>query len=102
MPLQFEPLADQFTPALSLVVAVTDRAWLMTMPARLGEREREAWETMVRVKFTEVLWEGELESVTLKVSGVAFVVMAGVPVIAPLDVFKDRFAGREPLVRDHV
>jgi hypothetical protein len=42
------------------------------------------------------------ESVTVKVSGVLLAVTVGVPVIAPVAAFKERTAGRAPLVRDQV
>ena len=45
---------------------------------------------------------GLLESVTLNVSGRAFAVTVGVPIIAPVDAFKLRPAGSVPDVSDQV
>lgn len=54
---------------------------------------------MVSVKLTDALCAGLLESVTLKVSGVAVAAPVGVPVIAPVLWLMDRPAGSVPAVR---
>jgi hypothetical protein len=43
-----------------------------------------------------------LESATLKLRGVAATEAEGVPVMAPVEAFRVKPAGREPLVSDHV
>ena len=57
---------------------------------------------IVRVKVAVCVREGVLESVTLKVSGVPVTEAEGVPVIVPVEAFRARPAGREPLVSDQV
>ncbi|HUN83422.1 MAG TPA: hypothetical protein VMU48_03545 [Terracidiphilus sp.] len=56
---------------------------------------------MVSDKLTVLVCIGLLESVTLKVSGAALAVAVGVPVIAPVDAFRESPDGRFPLVSDH-
>jgi hypothetical protein len=51
-----------------------------------------------RERLTELLCAGLLESVTVKVSGVALSDAVGVPLIKPVDAFSARPAGRVPLV----
>ena len=51
---------------------------------------------MVSVRLAVAVWAGELESVTLKLSGVAVTTVAGVPLISPLEVFKVKPAGNVP------
>ena len=53
---------------------------------------------MVSVRLTDLLCAGLLESLTLKVSGVALTAAVGVPVIAPVEAFSARPAGSVPLV----
>jgi hypothetical protein len=57
---------------------------------------------IVRVRFAVLVSAGLLESVTLKVSGVLVTATVGMPVIAPVEAFRDRFAGSVPLATDHV
>ena len=57
---------------------------------------------MVSVKLTDLVCLGLLESVTAKVSEVALAATAGVPLIAPVEEFRTRFAGSVPAVRDQV
>jgi hypothetical protein len=104
VPVHADPLADQFTPAVSLVVGVTDRVCVVVMPARTGETDAVIPDdgTTVSVRLTALFWAGLLESVRVNVSGVALTVAAGVPVIPPVAALSDRFAGRAPLVRDQV
>jgi hypothetical protein len=65
------------------------------------ETEIEAAE-IVRLRFTERLCSGLLESVTVKVSEMPFALALGVPEIAPVDELSKRAAGRVPLVSDHL
>ena len=58
--------------------------------------------TMVRLRFTLALCAGEPESVTLKVSGVAFTAAVGVPLMRPVDAFNDKPFGKAPAVNCHV
>src|ERR1039458_5203423 len=51
---------------------------------------------MVSVRLAVAVRAGELESVTLKLSGVAVTTVAGVPLISPLEVFKVKPAGNVP------
>jgi hypothetical protein len=51
---------------------------------------------------TVLLWTGLLESLTLKVSGVALTAAVGVPLMAPVEVFSDSPAGNVPLVSDQL
>ena len=53
----------------------------------------------VRLRLTDLLCAGMLESVTVTVSMVALAVSVGVPVIAPVDGFSVSPAGSAPLVR---
>ena len=57
---------------------------------------------IVSVRLPEVVCTGLPESVTLKVSAVLVTGADGVPVMAPVPGFKERFAGRVPEVRDQV
>ena len=61
----------------------------------------EAGET-VSVRFAVCVRAGLLESVTLKAKGVLVTAAEGVPVMAPVDAFRAKPAGRVPLVSDHV
>ena len=54
---------------------------------------------MVNVRLTEMVCVGILESLTVKVSGVALAVAVAVPLIAPVAAFNVRPAGSVPLVR---
>jgi hypothetical protein len=56
----------------------------------------------VRVKVAVCVRAGLLESVTLKVSVVLATDAEGVPVIAPVEAFRVKPAGREPLGSDQV
>ncbi len=57
---------------------------------------------MVRVRFAVAVCAGELESVTLNVSGVAFTAAVGVPLMRPVEAFSDKPFGRVPAVNCHV
>jgi hypothetical protein len=50
-------------------------------------------------RVTDPLWAGFPESLTLKVSGVWLAAAVGVPVMAPLDAFRESPVGKVPLVR---
>ncbi len=54
---------------------------------------------MVNVRPTEMVCVGILESLTVKVSGVALAVAVAVPLIAPVAAFNVRPAGSVPPVR---
>jgi len=96
-PEQPVPLADQFTPLGSFVVATRDKACVIASAAGVGETETVIpVATMVRVKLTDLF--SAPESVTWKVSRVPFTVAVGVPVIAPVEAFSMRPAGSAPLV----
>jgi len=96
-PEQPVPLADQFTPLGSFVVATRGKACVIASAARVGETETVIpVATMVRVKLTDLFWAPE--SVTWKVSRVPFTAAVGVPVIAPVEAFSVRPAGSAPLV----
>jgi hypothetical protein len=56
----------------------------------------------LRVKFTDRVRAGLLESVTLNVSGVLVTGAVGVPVMAPVVAFRVKPVGRVPLVSDEV
>ena len=56
----------------------------------------------LRVRFTDRVKAGLLESVTLKVSGVLVTGAVGVPVMAPVVAFRVKPIGRVPLVSDQV
>jgi hypothetical protein len=57
---------------------------------------------IVSVRFAVCVRAGLLESATLKLRGVAATAAEGVPVMAPVEAFRVKPAGREPLVSDHV
>src|ERR1035441_9128616 len=58
---------------------------------------------IVSVRFVVVaVCAGEAESVTLKVSGVAFTVVEGVPLMSPLDAFRVKPVGNVPADNCHV
>jgi hypothetical protein len=57
---------------------------------------------IVRLRLTFVVCGGELESVTLNMSAVAFAAAVGVPLIRPVDAFNARPLGSVPEVSDHV
>ena len=93
----------QVTPAVSLVVAASERVCVTVRLARLGEMETVILEElMVKVKDEDCVLTGLLESATLKVSGELETDCVGVPVIAPVEIFKDNPAGRVPLLMDQV
>ena len=98
------PVAVQVTPALSLVVAVTESVWLRVTPARFGETDTVILEELaiVNVKFADRVSAGLLESVTWKVRAVLESATVGVPVIAPVLALSDRPVGKVPLVSDQV
>ena len=54
---------------------------------------------MVIVRLTDLFWAGLLESVTVNVSGEAFAVVVGTPLITPVAAFNVRPVGSVPLVR---
>jgi hypothetical protein len=56
----------------------------------------------VRVREALCVRAGKLESATLNVSGVLATDAEGVPVMAPIETFRIRPAGRVPLVSDQV
>jgi hypothetical protein len=56
----------------------------------------------VRVREALCVRAGLLESATLKVSGVLATNAEGVPLMAPIEAFRVRPAGREPLISDQV
>jgi hypothetical protein len=51
---------------------------------------------------TVLLCTGLLESLTWKVSGVALTAAVGVPLMAPVEAFRDSPAGNVPLVSDQL
>ena len=51
---------------------------------------------MVSVRFTVAVCTGELESVTLKLNGVALIAVFGVPLIRPVDAVSERPDGNVP------
>jgi len=57
---------------------------------------------MVSAKLIDFVYTGRLESLTVKVSGVALAVAVGVPVIAPVAAFSERPAGNVPLETDQL
>ena len=57
---------------------------------------------IVSVRFAVCVRAGLLESVTLKLRGVAATEAEGAPVMTPVEAFRVKPAGREPLVSDHV
>ena len=57
---------------------------------------------IVSVRFAVCVRAGLLESVTLKVRGVLATEAEGVPVMAPVEAFRVKPAGREPVVNDQV
>ena len=103
LPLQPDPEAVQFNPALSLVDGVTDNDWPITTPARFGATETVIPDgAIVRATFTDLLCAGLPESVTEKVSEAALALAVGVPPIMPLVLFRDRPEGSDPLVKAQV
>ena len=85
LPVQPEPLTDQFTPPLSFVVGVSDSAWEIARAARFGAMETEIGAAaIVRLRFTERLCIGSLESVAINVRGTLLALLVGVPEIAPV------------------
>jgi hypothetical protein len=99
--LKLPPVAVQVTPG-PLVVAAMERVCVTVRAPRLGETVTAIGPEalMVRLRFTDCLLLAE--SVTWKVSGVFEAGWVGVPVIAPVEAFSDKPAGKVPLVRDHV
>jgi hypothetical protein len=61
-----------------------------------------ATEEIVKLRLTDLLSGGLLESVTEKMSAVGLAVAVGVPVIAPVDAFSFSPVASVPLVRAHV
>ena len=57
---------------------------------------------IVSVRLAVCVRAGLLESVTLKVRGVLVTAAEGVPVMAPVEAFRAKPAGRVPLVSDQV
>jgi hypothetical protein len=57
---------------------------------------------MVRVKVAVCVRAGLLESVTLKERGVLATDAEGVPVMAPVEAFRVKPVGSEPLVSDQL
>jgi hypothetical protein len=57
---------------------------------------------IVSVKFAVCVRAGLLESDTLKIRGVLATEAEGVPVMAPVEAFRVKPAGREPVVNDQV
>ena len=57
---------------------------------------------IVNVRFAVCVSAGLLESVTLKLRGVLATEAEGVPVMAPVEAFRVKPTGREPLVSDQV
>ena len=57
---------------------------------------------IVSVRFAVCVRAGLLESETLKIRGVLATEAEGLPVMAPVEAFRVKPAGREPLVSDHV
>ena len=57
---------------------------------------------IVSVRFAVCVRAGLLESATLKARGVLATVAVGVPVMAPVEAFRVKPAGREPVVNDQV
>lgn len=57
---------------------------------------------IVSVRLAVLVCLGISESCTWNVSGVLVVTAEGLPVIAPVDEFKERPAGRVPPAMDHV
>src|ERR1700726_3408657 len=92
------PVAVQFTPARSLVVAVTESPWVMVSPPRAGDMLTVMVAgLMASVRLAAAV--SVLESATLKVE-LKLPVTVGVPVIAPVEAFSDKPPGRVlPLAR---
>ena len=59
-------------------------------------------EEIVSVRLTLVVCAGELESLTLNASGVAFAIAVGVPLIRPVDGFSVKPPGSVPKLSAHV
>src|SRR5580693_6481555 len=95
-------LAVQVTPEKSLVVAVSDRCWVRVTPACVGVTDTEMPEgLMVSFSVTLLVCALLLESVTMKVSGIALALVLGVPLIAPLAALSVRPVGSVPAVSVH-
>ena len=58
--------------------------------------------SMAKDRFAAAVTAGELESVTLKVSGVALVTALGVPLIHPVEALSERPDGKVPAVNCQV
>jgi hypothetical protein len=101
--LKLPPVAVQFTPAPSFVVAVTDSFCVTVSPARFGETEtvNEPVPLMVILRSAVLLCEGLAESVTLIVK-LDVPVAVGVPLITPVEALSASPAGSEPTEIDHV
>ena len=103
LPLQLEPLTVQFTAPPSLVVGVRDSVCVTVNPALCRVTATEADvedEAIVKVRLTDRLCAGMLESFAVKVSGTLLAVTVGVPEIAPVVALNERPAGSVPLVSD--
>jgi len=76
----------------------------MVMPACCGETDNvlEPEEVTVRVRVTDLVCAGVLESVTVKVSEVALALAVGVPLRVPVEGASVSPAGSEPLANVHV
>ena len=61
-----------------------------------------AAEEIVKLRLTDLLSAGLLESETVNVRALALTAAVGVPLIAPVDAFNVSPAGSVPLGRDHV
>ena len=73
------------TPAVSVVVGVSERVWLTVMPVCSGETDTVMGaEFTVRARATDMLCGEDSESVTWKVSDVAVAVTVGEPLITPV------------------
>jgi hypothetical protein len=83
VPLQFEPVALQFTAPPSLAVPVTDSVCVIVNPARNGEMETEKFPVIVRASVVDWVCAGWPESVSSTVSDVAFTAAVGVPLMMP-------------------
>lgn len=103
VPVQLEPLRVQFTALPSLVVAVRDSVCVTVNAARFGVIETgSGCGAIVKVRLTDLLCTGMLESFTVKVSAVAVAEAVGVPLITPDEEFSTSPAGRLPLVSDQL
>jgi hypothetical protein len=61
-----------------------------------------AVDEIVRLRLIDLLCAGLLESVTVNVRAAALATAVGVPLIAPVDAFKESPAGSVPLVSDQI